>query len=199
MERRSEQTKALLGEKFKELIIEKSFDKITIKMITDRAGVIRPTFYNYFQDKYEVMEWLLWENVFKNVSELVDMDMELEAIKMLFRKIGADKKYYKKSFEVKGQNSFEEMLFAQIYGIAEKMLKKHPLQMKSASALINEKVFISFQATTLVNGIQHWLMYEKDDISADQALEFYEFLISHSILDIVDTHTRENIKNRLSF
>ena len=45
MERRSEKTKALLGEEFKELVMEKSFEKITIKMITDAAGVIRPTFY----------------------------------------------------------------------------------------------------------------------------------------------------------
>ena len=61
MERKGEMTKALLGQKFKELVVKKSFDKITIKMITDEAGVIRPTFYNYFQDKYEVMEWLLWK------------------------------------------------------------------------------------------------------------------------------------------
>ena len=91
MERRSEKTKALLGEEFKELVVEKSFEKITIKMITDAAGVIRPTFYNYFQDKYEVMEWLLWEDVFQSVTELISMDMALEAMKMLFRKIGADK------------------------------------------------------------------------------------------------------------
>ena len=54
MERKRELTKILLAESFKELLIKGSFDKITIKMITDQAGVIRPTFYNYFQDKYEV-------------------------------------------------------------------------------------------------------------------------------------------------
>ena len=37
------------GEKFKELVAKKGFEKLTIKMITDAAGVIRPTFYNYFQ------------------------------------------------------------------------------------------------------------------------------------------------------
>lgn len=41
MERKGEMTKALLGQKFKELVVKKSFDKITIKMITDEAGVIR--------------------------------------------------------------------------------------------------------------------------------------------------------------
>ena len=43
----------LLAESFKELACTTPIDKITIKEITDKAGVIRPTFYNHFQDKYE--------------------------------------------------------------------------------------------------------------------------------------------------
>ena len=65
-------------------------------MITDAAGVIRPTFYNYFQDKYEVMEWLLWEDVFKEVSKLMEQEREMESLKLLFRKFEEDKTYYEK-------------------------------------------------------------------------------------------------------
>ena len=101
MERKGEMTKALLGQKFKELVVKKSFDKITIKMITDEAGVIRPTFYNYFRDKYEVMEWLLWEDVFSSATELVKMNMARSALEMIFKKIAADKEYYARVFEVK--------------------------------------------------------------------------------------------------
>ena len=179
MERRSEKTKALLGEEFKELVVEKSFEKITIKMITDAAGVIRPTFYNYFQDKYEVMEWLLWEDVFQSVTELISMDMALEAMKMLFRKIGADKAYYRKVFEVEGQNSFEEMLYQRIYDVARQLIEED-------APIISEEIFLRFQSITLVNGIKYWLLYETDEISADTALKFYEFLMSHSLLEIID-------------
>ena len=42
----------LLAESFKELALKHPIEKITIKEITDKAGVIRPTFYNHFQDKY---------------------------------------------------------------------------------------------------------------------------------------------------
>ena len=38
MESKSEMTKALLGQKFKELDVAKGLDKITIKMITEAAG-----------------------------------------------------------------------------------------------------------------------------------------------------------------
>ena len=47
---RKKMTKALIGESLKVLMRNHPFEKITIKMITDEAGVIRPTFYNYFCD-----------------------------------------------------------------------------------------------------------------------------------------------------
>lgn len=186
MERKSEMTKALLGEKFKKLVIEKSFEKITIKMITDEAGVIRPTFYNYFQDKYEVMEWLLEKDVFRSVDELMEMDMYREAIKMMFRKIEMDKAYYAKVFAVKGQNSFEELLFQQIYHVAETLLEYHPLKKEYQKKYISQEIFVTFQTLTLVNGIRYWVSYREKKISADQALEFYDFLMSHSLLELID-------------
>lgn len=39
----------LLAESLKELTIKQPIEKITIKEITDKAGVIRPTFYNLFR------------------------------------------------------------------------------------------------------------------------------------------------------
>ena len=197
MERKSEMTKALLGEKFKKLVIEKSFEKITIKMITDEAGVIRPTFYNYFQDKYEVMEWLLWEDVFKSVTELVNMDMDKEALKMFFRKFEIDKDYYEKVFTISGQNSFEEMLYNQIYDLAKRMLAEHPVKIEDRSQIINEEIFAKFQAITLMNGIKSWILYSGNQISADDALKFYEFLMTHSLLDIVEDGEKVIIKHRV--
>ena len=50
---RKKMTKALIGESLKVLMRNHPFEKITIKMITDEASVIRPTFYNYFcEDVY---------------------------------------------------------------------------------------------------------------------------------------------------
>ena len=53
----------LLAKSFKELVAKTPIEKITIKQITDKAGVIRPTFYNHFQDKYELLEWIIYEEL----------------------------------------------------------------------------------------------------------------------------------------
>ena len=56
MEDKKELTKDLLTLSFKELLMKTPFEKITIKMITYGAGVIRPTFYKHIQYKYEIIE-----------------------------------------------------------------------------------------------------------------------------------------------
>ena len=193
MERKSELTKALLGEKFKELVAKKGFEKLTIKMITDAAGVIRPTFYNYFQDKYEVMEWLLWEDVFKEVSELMEQERGMESLKLLFRKFEEDKTYYEKVFEVTGQNSFEEMLYGQIYNMEEILVKNHPLKHLRDMPHV-EKIFLEFHAISLVNGLKYWLIKESKNISSGDAMEFYRYMMSHSILDLLDIEKTEKKK-----
>lgn len=197
MERKSELTKALLGEKFKELAAKKGFDKLTIKMITDAAGVIRPTFYNYFQDKYEVMEWLLWEDVFKDVSELIDKEQGLEALKLLFRRFDEDKEYYEKVFEVTGQNSFGEMLYEQILYTEQVLIRHHPIKHLKDMPHIDEKTFLEFHAVSLMNGLKYWLKREREGVSADEALEFYRYMMSHSILDLLDMgNTKTEIKKK---
>ena len=186
MERKSEMTKALLGESFRELMMRKPFDKITIKMVTDGAGVIRPTFYNYFQDKYEVMEWMLHQDIFVGALELIHMDMRLEAVKMIFRKIEADKQYYIRAFEVEGQNSFEEMLFREILAVLNQVNEIHPINLGEYSASISRDVFLEFHAVTMMNGIKWWVLDREFHIDADEALKVYEFLMTHSFSELLD-------------
>ena len=53
----------LLAKSLKEIAVRRPVEKITIKEITDKAGVIRPTFYNHFQDKFELIEWIIRTSV----------------------------------------------------------------------------------------------------------------------------------------
>ena len=179
MERKRELTKILLAESFKELLIKGSFDKITIKMITDQAGVIRPTFYNYFQDKYEVMEWLLWEDVFKEVSER-------EAIYLLFRKMEKDRIYYQKAFEATGQNGFEEILEKKIRQLIEEMVGRHKIKLEKLQGIKDKKIFLEFHTITVVTGLKYWLTSRDIHLSADEAMEYYLFLMSHPILELLE-------------
>ena len=71
------------------------FEKITIKMITDEAGVIRPTFYNYFCDKYEVVEWIFNEYIIEKVRAMFEQKMYTEGLKLLFVCMKNDCAFYR--------------------------------------------------------------------------------------------------------
>ena len=70
----------LLAESLKELTIKQPIEKITIKEITDKAGVIRPTFYNHFQDKYELLEWIIRTELLEPVKPLIQNGMIDQAL-----------------------------------------------------------------------------------------------------------------------
>ncbi|MGE7840472.1 TetR/AcrR family transcriptional regulator [Lysinibacillus sp. NPDC093712] len=64
-------TKRLIMDAFLQLAIEKEFKDITIKDITLRATVNRATFYYHFNDKYDLLEKVLIEDVLKEVLKNV--------------------------------------------------------------------------------------------------------------------------------
>ena len=60
-----------LADSLKKLAASHPIEKITIKDITDEAGVIRPTFYNHFQDKYELLEWIIGVDLLQPIFPLL--------------------------------------------------------------------------------------------------------------------------------
>ena len=106
MEQIKELTKRLIANSFKELLLQNSFEKITIKMITDHANVIRPTFYNHFHDKYELLEWIFRDEVLDE-AEIFEREGKIEeGIYHIFSKFYEDREFYRKAFEITGQNGF---------------------------------------------------------------------------------------------
>ena len=63
-------TDDLLAASFKELLCKAPMEKITIKDITDKAGVIRPTFYNHFADKYALLEYIVRHDLLEPIKPL---------------------------------------------------------------------------------------------------------------------------------
>lgn len=66
-------TKFFLAESFKELSKKKSVDKITVKEIVKNCGLTPPTFYNHFQDKYALIEWI-YSSAAKKIMNKIGTD-----------------------------------------------------------------------------------------------------------------------------
>lgn len=177
---------------FKELLRDFSFDRITVTMIAKKAGILRPVFYNHFKDKYELMDYMLYTEVTREIQVLIEHDMIEEAIRLLFTHIMKEEKLYKKLFDTVGQNSFEKVMEEQFITLFQQHLKIFNTNMIPENPLLTPLNICKFLVLGLTTSIKECLNASKN-YTVEQAVEAYFFLVSHSIFDI----TRDDFKPKL--
>lgn len=59
-------TKQRIAQTFSEQLQQKSLEQITVKELTETLGISRQTFYYYFHDIYDIIEW-----IFETESEII--------------------------------------------------------------------------------------------------------------------------------
>lgn len=57
-----------------EMLGEKSLNEITVTDIANRCGVSRQSFYYYFNDIYDIVEWIFMQETEKALEEYSDID-----------------------------------------------------------------------------------------------------------------------------
>ncbi len=185
MEQKRDLTKKLIAESFLRLMESHPFEKITIRMITDQAGLIRPTFYNHFQDKYDLVEWIFCEDILREVESLLNHEMQQEAIKFLFTGLYTNRRFYAKMLQVNGQNSLEEVMYKHIFELFRKKIREYGMEDIPDNRALTEDTIAAYYTIGLITSIKAWLADGDKDISVDELVSAYEFLLTHSIFEII--------------
>ena len=108
MEQKKDLTKKLIAESFQSLLEKHPFDKITIRMITDQAGLIRPTFYNHFQDKYDLVNWYFDKILLESFEHMGEGETIYEGLVKKFQYIQKEKLFFKMAFKSDDQNCLRD-------------------------------------------------------------------------------------------
>lgn len=164
MEQIKELTKRLIANSFKELLLQMPFEKITIKTITDHANVIRPTFYNHFHDKYELVEWIVFDDVLSEVQNQIEQKQGREALIRLLRGFVDDRDYYCKAFEITGQNGFEETVHKRLSEIILELFGDDTTENKLAA---------KYYASGLITMIRFAVYEEGQELSCEEIIDMY--------------------------
>ena len=179
MEDKKELTKDLLTLSFRELILKTPFDKITIKMITDGAGVIRP------------LEYILQKEIREKIDVLIENQLENDIFLLLCSCLSKDRAFYKKLYLIEGPNSFEEQMFQFIYELIFFLFNKYPLKAPSRLKILTKESLARFYTFGLADSIKytitHDVAYEPKELA-----EVYDYLIHNSVLDLVEYPAQGN-------
>lgn len=159
-------------EAFNTLIEKKDFDKITVQMILDEAGIGRATFYRYFQDKYDVMNYNYMQ--FLQSYLITGKIRTFEDFFLIMTSTGADFFRNKiKVFDSTGPNSFHNYMYEASFGMVKLVLAARGNPDPSPAELL--------QYSFLCHGIpflyESWIKGEYPGVTPEEAAHvIYELL-----------------------
>ena len=174
-----------MAESFKELACRQPVEKITIKQITDKAGVIRPTFYNHFQDKYELLEWIMKKQILEPIRPLIFAGMVDEGMMLMFTTIEKEKEFYGKAIKLEGQNSFESIIKKCIQDTLLEVLQWEPGEKGNARyPWLTLEHIAEFYAQSMCFTIVKWIESGLS-ISPREITDIYNYIMSHPMNEVL--------------
>jgi probable dihydroxyacetone kinase regulator len=104
-------TKKAIAAGIKELTQKKSFDKITVSDITEICGLNRQTFYYHFQDKFELVDWIYYNETISIIVNDLSYENWDDRVLQMLSKMKSEENFYINTLKASVENEFREYLF----------------------------------------------------------------------------------------
>ncbi|MCR4704501.1 MAG: TetR/AcrR family transcriptional regulator C-terminal domain-containing protein [Lachnospiraceae bacterium] len=177
-------TKERLVASFKKLAKHQPIDKMTIREITDDAGVLRSTFYRHFQDKYQLLEHIYRSEVLGPASPLIQNEMLTEAVILIFIRMQQDRDFYGKVYRLEGQNSFESIVTVSLKQTMLEFIRTHSENRIARHELMSTEMLADYYSKLWTAFILSW-MEDGMKTSPQEMGEIFEYLTGRSLTQIL--------------
>ena len=172
-----------LYESLRELMLKKPIDKITIKQICDETGVIRATFYNYFDDKYDCLNAIVLHDLAEEGMGNLNKDSSRATIERALGNVDANRSFYRIAYNVTGQNSFEEMIQANLQQMFEEYFRQY--RKPGCIEQYSDSVLSGYYAQCMAYVIKVFVYQKDKELSVKQAAQMMLDLMGHKFYDFV--------------
>ena len=176
----------VLAESFKELATKKPIEKITIKEITDKAGVIRPTFYNHFQDKYELLEWVIRTETLDPIRPLIQNDLTNQAVLLIFTSMSNNREFFSRISRMDGPVTFDEVATKCLQKVLVEVFKEESGEKKNRFPWMSIEFLAEYYAKSMIFLVKIWIR-QGMSVSPQEMANLYEYLMNHSMEDVMKT------------
>ena len=141
----SEKNRLAIAEAMKPLLRANPIEKIKIDRILEKAGVSRRSFYRYFKDKYDLLEWI-YNYDFCRFVEVRPEKSIWEYYPDILRSLRSDPEFYSSAFVFAGQNSFRSFCFEKLFPLIMTDFGEIFPDTETARFVIRRYVYMFFDA-----------------------------------------------------
>ena len=177
--KKSESTDLALAESLRTLMMRMPFEKITIKDITDEAKVIRTTFYNHFQDKYDLLDWIYYDDYIVQSYQLIENNMLLEAFKLMIKNMEKDKEFLLKATHG-NQESMHDVMFRSYKEAVLTAVNAIGVDLPSINPLFTDELVAEYYANNVTFVVLKWIDMDMK-IPSDKVVELFQMMFVTSI------------------
>lgn len=117
-------TRYIFAECIKQLMNHQSLDKITVTDIVEMSGKTRQTFYRYFRDKYDLVNWYFEVLADKSFLQIGNSETLREGLTKKFEFIYHDRVFFKEAFKSKDYNNVENYDYNCILTFYQNIIKR---------------------------------------------------------------------------
>lgn len=146
-------TKQIILDATVRLMKSKDAKNLTVQKILDEAHISRATFYNFFADKYDVINYYFESYVEQMTKGENEDDMSLIEV-CAFNFIYDNKDYFSNAMEMEGQNSLKKFFYDYYYNSSVKIYLKNK---KKKELSKEDEIAISFYCMGSLHVLMEWL------------------------------------------
>lgn len=157
-------TKKRIAKEFKQLVIADGLQAMSISTLMKNIGMRRQSFYNYFIDKYDLVDWIFQQENTELIDDNIEYSRWEEIIVNLINHFKLNRMFYKQVFTYSGQNSFKKYLKDHTVNLVEKIyLFRHPhLRAEFEQQPNNYNLLITIYANGIVESTIDWILNEPE-------------------------------------
>jgi AcrR family transcriptional regulator len=189
---RGRETQRVLRDALLELVVEKGFDSVTIKDITERAGVDRTTFYLHARDKTELFERSqrqMLDEVFEGTGATSGIGERTSAA---LRQMAEHATAYRALLAVPDADT-DRRLNEYLAGHIERTLRARTEALGQAPALPPDLVAV--YAANALRGLAKWWLDRGMPYSPEEMASIFQCLLQHGISAYVGGGENQNAKS----
>lgn len=184
MNQKSQTTEEVLAAGMKHLITVMPFEKITVKAIADEAHVKRPTFYNHFKDKYDIVEYILKQELIEPARTLMACDMLGEAIRLILVTMKKEKKFYMHVARIDEDVIFQRIVRELFKELLLDVMRERMADEDNGNPMLTMDNIAEYYAYGISFGISKWIR-KGMKMEVDEVLEALKVLLSESLTDMI--------------
>lgn len=155
-------TKKAISYAFKELLLEKPFNKISVNDITEKCGINRQTFYYHFCDIRDLVEWICVEDADKALKENKSYKTWVEGFLAIFELLKKDRNFVVNIYKNTHRDLLENYLHKVTYDLMLNVVNEKAVNYKVKEE--DKKAIANFYKFGFVGIVLEWVERDmKDD------------------------------------